>query len=166
MVVMLSCFEEVVLVPRRAELPQLPGAAAVAGCTALPELLGAAVVGDRAALPELVGAAVVAGRAALPETPPDGLILSLLLFDTSCSALCEASREEAGGAALPEALSDTSRSALFEAAREEAGRFIAVVIMDAAKTLEPHVRIISCMQEKVKKLWLRNFSPGTVAEDL
>ena len=48
-----SCFEEVVLVPRRAELPQLPGAAVVAGCAALPELLGAAVVAGRAALPEL-----------------------------------------------------------------------------------------------------------------
>ncbi len=54
MVVMPSCSEEVVLVPRRAELPQLPGAAVVAGCAALPELLGAAVVAGRAALPELL----------------------------------------------------------------------------------------------------------------
>ena len=54
MVVMPSCFEEVVLVPRRAELPQLPGAAVVAGCAALPELLGAAVVAGRAAQPELL----------------------------------------------------------------------------------------------------------------
>ena len=53
MVVMPSCFEEVVLVPRRAELPKLPGAAVVAGCAALPELLGAAVVAGRAAPPEL-----------------------------------------------------------------------------------------------------------------
>ena len=90
------------------------------------------------------------------------MILSLLLFDTGCSALCEAAREEAGRAALPEAppeglvlsflLLDTGRSALFEPAREEAGRFIEVVTMDAAKTLEPHVRTISCMQEKVKKV--------------
>ena len=89
----------------------------------------------------------VAGRSALPEAPPDGLILSVLLFDTGCSALCEAAREEAGCAALPGALLDTGRSALFEAAREEAGRFIAAVTLDAAKTLEPHVRTISCMQD-------------------
>ena len=55
MVVMPSCSEEVVLVARRAELPQLPRAAVVAGCAGLPELRGTAVV------------AVVAGRAALPE---------------------------------------------------------------------------------------------------
>ena len=82
--------------------------------------------------------------------------------------MCEAAREEAGCAALPEAppevlvlsflLLDTGRSALFEAAREEAGRFIAVVTMHAGKTLEPHVRTIRCMHEKLKKLWLRNFS--------
>ena len=51
---MLSCFEVVVLVPRRAELPELPGVAVVAGCAALPKLLGAAVVAGRAALPELL----------------------------------------------------------------------------------------------------------------
>ena len=51
---MRSCFEDVLLVPRRAELPQLPGAAVVAGCAALPELLGAAVVAGRAALPGLL----------------------------------------------------------------------------------------------------------------
>ena len=94
------------------------------------------------------------------------MILSLLLFDTGCSALCEAAREEAGCAALPEALSETGRSALFEAAREEAGRFIAVVTMDAGKTLEPHVRTISCRQDKLKKFWLRNLSFGSRVWDL
>ena len=63
-------------------------------------------------------------------------------------------------------LLDTGRSALFEPAREEAGRFIAVVTMDAGKTLEPHVRTISCMQGKLKRFLLGNFSTGTVAEDL
>ena len=87
----------------------------------------------------------VAGCSALPEAAPDGLILSLFLFDTGCSAVCEAAREEAGCAALPEAppevlvlsflLLDTGRSALFEAAREEAGRFIEVVTMDALKRM-------------------------------
>ena len=71
------------------------------------------------------------------------MVVSLLLFDTGRSALCEAAREEAGRAALPEAppeglvlsfrLLDTGRSALFEPAREEAGRFIKVVTMDALK---------------------------------
>ena len=85
--------------------------------------------------------------------------------EAGCAAL---PGEEVGCAALPEALPevlvlsfvllDTGRSALFDAAREEAGRFIAVVTMDAGKTLEPHVRTISCMQEKLKKLWLRNCS--------
>ena len=86
--------------------------------------------------------------------------------DTGCSALCEAARLEAGCAALPEALLDTGCSALFEAAREEAGRFIAVVTMEAGRTVEPHVRTISCMQEKLQKLWLRNFRSGPLAEDL
>ena len=54
MVVMPSCFEDVVTIPRRTELPQLPGAAVVPGCAALPELLGAAVVAGRAALSELL----------------------------------------------------------------------------------------------------------------
>ena len=62
-----SCFEEVVLVPRRAELPQLPGAAVVAGCAALPELLGAAVVAGRAALPELLETAGAKKRFMAPR---------------------------------------------------------------------------------------------------
>ena len=66
MIVMPSCSEEVVLVPRRAELPQLPGAAVVAGCAALPELLGAAVVAGRAALPELLETAGAKARFMAP----------------------------------------------------------------------------------------------------
>ena len=62
-----SCFEEVVRVPRRAELPQLPGAAVVAGCAALPELLGAAVVAGRAALPELLETAEAKKRFMAPR---------------------------------------------------------------------------------------------------
>ena len=92
------------------------------------------------------------------------MILSLLLFDTGCSALCEAAREEAGCAALPGALLDTGRSALFEAAREEASRFIAVVTMDAGKTLEPHVRTISCMQEKLKRLCLSSYGKLQISD--
>ena len=86
--------------------------------------------------------------------------------EAGCAAL---PGEEVGCAALPEALPevlvlsfvllDTGRSALFEAAfTEEAGRFIAVVTMHATKTLEPHVRTRSCIQEKLKKLWPTNFS--------
>ena len=67
MVVMLSCFEEVVLVSRRAELPQLPGAAVVAVCPALPELLGAAVVAGRAVLSELLDTAGAKKRFMAPR---------------------------------------------------------------------------------------------------
>ena len=61
-------------------------------------------------------------------------------------------------------LVDTGRSALFEPAREEAGRFIEVVTMDAAKALEPHVRTISCMQEKLKRLCLSSYGKLQISD--